>query len=460
MHGIPVYVFGSAAMIVGFLAVDQPHVISSGAVIALALHTVFMVLMLRSYFRFRNRDRPADVSQRRIRKITLSSGAAGVAWALFAGIALPSASSDTAVIVLLITSAYALASLMTITASPIAGLTSALPVLVVNSAFMPYFGHLPFLISCILSGGLLIVCLYCASINWKRTRTNVALRVDNTLAEAARTRSMEQVSARLSKYLSPQLFEEILTGRQTEEITSKRKKLTVFFSDIVGFTEITDSLESEELAALLNRYLTEMTAIAEEHGGTVDKFIGDAVVVYFGDPNTKGTGQDAEACVRMALAMKDRVRELKQEWVDLGLLEGFDLRIGINTGYCNVGNFGSDQRVDYTVVGNEVNLAARLESAAGTGAVLLSGKTYALVKDLVKAEEKQPLSVKGFSRPVSTFQVTSMAQMADKTGTALRISEPNLSLRINPDQMTAHEPDLSAAILKEALDGLARKPPA
>ena len=152
---------------------------------------------------------------------------------------------------------------------------------------------------------------------------------------------LETVSTQLGKYMSPQLYGAIFSGQQKVEIESRRKQLTVFFSDIADFTEITDQLESEDLTALLNQYLTEMAKIASDFGATIDKFIGDAIVVYFGDSESKGVKEDAAACVRMAIAMQQRMRDLNTEWLDLGLERTFKLRIGINTGFCTVGNFGS-----------------------------------------------------------------------------------------------------------------------
>src|SRR6185436_11166633 len=167
---------------------------------------------------------------------------------------------------------------------------------------------------------------------------------------AQKNKELEALSKKLSKYLSPQIYHSIFTGAQNVEIASNRKKLTIFFSDVVNFTETTDKLESEDLTNLLNRYLTEMTNIALEHGATIDKYIGDAIMVFFGDPETKGVQEDARACVRMAIAMLRRLRELRAEWLELGAEKPFHLRIGINTGYCTVGNFGSDDRMDYTII--------------------------------------------------------------------------------------------------------------
>jgi adenylate cyclase len=218
-------------------------------------------------------------------------------------------------------------------------------------------------------------------------------------------RDLEILSTKLSKYLSPQVYSSIFTGQRNVEIASNRKKLTVFFSDIADFTETADDLESEELTSLLNHYLTEMSKIALEHGATIDKYVGDAFMAFFGDPETQGVREDAIACVNMAIAMQRRMQELQREWRDAGMEKPFQLRIGINTGYCTVGNFGSVDRMDYTIIGNEVNLASRLQSHAELGGALMSHETYSLVKDVVSAEEQEPIQVKGFAKPVRNYKI-------------------------------------------------------
>jgi class 3 adenylate cyclase len=225
---------------------------------------------------------------------------------------------------------------------------------------------------------------------------------------AEKNRMLESLSNQLSKYLSPQVYASIFAGDQSVEIASKRKKLTIFFSDIADFTETTDSLESEELTNLLNRYLTEMSKIALDFGATIDKYVGDSIIAFFGDPETRGVKEDARACVNMAITMQQRMQELQSEWLDMGLERPFELRIGINTGFCTVGNFGSADRMDYTIIGNEVNLAARLESLAQVGGILLAHETHALVKDTVLAEESDALTVKGFAKPVRTYNVAGL----------------------------------------------------
>ena len=255
-----------------------------------------------------------------------------------------------------------------------------------------------------------------SSIEKKRLRDLDRVRLTQLQTEKDRTEAanklvteknqiLENLSSKLSKYLSPQIYQSIFKGEQKVEIFAKRKKLTICFTDIAGFTETTDNLESEELTNVLNHYLTEMSVIALQHGATIDKFIGDAMLLFFGDPESKGVAEDAKACVLMAIAMQRRMRELEQEWRDRGLLRPFRIRIGITTGFCTVGNFGSRDRMDYTIIGNEVNLAARLQSATEPGSILLSHETNALVQGLVMTEEQPPITVKGFPKPISGYKL-------------------------------------------------------
>jgi len=241
-------------------------------------------------------------------------------------------------------------------------------------------------------------------------------------------RELELLSTKLSKYLSPQVYSSIFTGQRNVEIASSRKKLTVFFSDIADFTATTDDLESEELTGLLNHYLTEMAKIALKHGATIDKYVGDAIMAFFGDPETKGVKEDATACVNMAIEMQQRMRELQLEWRDAGSEKPFELRIGIHTGYCTVGNFGSEDRMDYTIVGNEVNLAARLQSHADLGSILMSHETYSLVKDIVLAEEQEPIHAKGFAKPVRNYKVLAQFDQLTDQRRVIRKEQDGLRL--------------------------------
>ena len=230
---------------------------------------------------------------------------------------------------------------------------------------------------------------------------------EDAKAEAQlKTQQMEDVSGQLAKYLSPQIYESIFSGKQNVEVKSYRKKITVFFSDIVNFTAISDKLESEELTALLNFYLNEMSQIALKHGATIDKYIGDAIMIFFGDPESFGIEEDARRCVAMAVEMQQRMAELWGYWSKhFGLKQDLEIRVGINTGYCTVGNFGSEDRLDYTVVGAAVNLASRLESAATPSGILVSEETYFQVKDYFSFDAPQQLELKGLERGVIAYEV-------------------------------------------------------
>ena len=213
------------------------------------------------------------------------------------------------------------------------------------------------------------------------------------------------VSMKISKYLSPQIYKSIFSGQRDVKINTERKKLTIFFSDIKDFTATAEHMQPEEFTALLNEYLTEMATIALSYGATLDKFIGDAILCFFGDPETKGTAEDARACVAMALAMQERLKQLNLAWRARGIDTPFQTRMGINTGYCNVGNFGSEDRMDYTIVGAEANLAARLQQTAEPGGIVLSYETYSLVADMVQARRLEPISMKGIPQPVVPYAV-------------------------------------------------------
>jgi PAS domain S-box-containing protein len=257
--------------------------------------------------------------------------------------------------------------------------------------------------------------------------------------------ALAALSSKLAKYLAPQVYDSIFTGQQEVKIVSKRKKLTVCFSDLVGFTEITDKLESEDLTQLLNHYLTEMSKIALQHGATIDKYVGDAIVMFFGDPTSLGVKQDALACVQMAIAMQRRVGELADEWRNSGIETPLRCRIGIHTGYCTVGNFGSEDRMDYTMVGGTVNLASRLEQEAPPGGVLISFETYAHVRNEVRCEERGQVQVKGIAQPVATYAVVGSKRDSDQVTIA------NLRLELDPDQMSEDERKAAANALRRAL---------
>ena len=228
--------------------------------------------------------------------------------------------------------------------------------------------------------------------------------VDQEIIEE-KSKQLENLALRLAKYLSPQVYESIFFERSDTKKSISRKNLSVFFSDIEKFTDLSDTLEPERLATIINSYLSEMASIAIDYGGTVDKFIGDAVMVFFGDPESSGELEDALKCIDMSLAMIARNAELQKHWKKLGVSKGLNVRMGVATGFCTVGNFGSDQRMDYTVLGSPVNLAARLQALAPQNALLISESTYQIVKKHVECEKYQEITPKGFARPVQTYRV-------------------------------------------------------
>ena len=148
-----------------------------------------------------------------------------------------------------------------------------------------------------------------------------------------------------------------------------------------------------------------MSSIALDCGGTIDKFIGDAVLIFFGDPETEGEEKDALKCSEMAIRMMVRVKELNKHWKKLGVLDGIKVRMGISTGYCTVGNFGSDLRLDYTVLGSPVNLAARLQTMASNNSILIDEYTKDLINNDVNCKHFDEITPKGFARPVQVYQL-------------------------------------------------------
>ena len=251
-----------------------------------------------------------------------------------------------------------------------------------------------------------------------------------------KTERLEKISNQLAKYLSPQIYKNIFETDTDKVETYTRKKLTIFFSDIKEFTNLSDRLDPDLLAEIINEYLSEMTEIALQFGGTIDKFIGDAILIFFGDPETEGTPIDAKRCLEMAIAMRKRVGELDEVWKkEKGISQGLQVRTGISTGYCTVGNFGSVQRVDYTVLGSPVNLAARLEAACSPQEILVSPETKGLVSDLFEFEEKKPIKLKGFSDTIKPYQLIIDNENEKRVAHSLHSSEALEVIVKKPDDL-------------------------
>ncbi|MCB1617009.1 MAG: adenylate cyclase [Pseudomonadales bacterium] len=261
-----------------------------------------------------------------------------------------------------------------------------------------------------------------------------------SLKVAEDQKALRMKTWKLSRYVSPQVWQTIFSG-QDVKLETKRKSLTVFFSDIKGFSEMSEEMEPAELTVLLNSYLSEMSNIIHKYGGTIDKFIGDAIMVFFGDPSSRGSRDDAVACVAMAIEMKRKMKDLQQRWASQGVSRGLEVRMGINSGFCTVGNFGTEQRLDYTLLGTEVNLASRLESNAPPGEILISEHTYSLVKDVIMCRDKGEITVKGFREPVKVFQVVDFRKNLGKEQTFFEQQMDGFTLYVDLEKVKNFDRD-------------------
>ena len=268
---------------------------------------------------------------------------------------------------------------------------------------------------------------------------------------------LASISMKIAKYISPQIYKSIFSGERDVAIATERKKLTIFFSDIEDFTATTERLQPEDLTALLNEYFTEMSTIALKHGATVDKFIGDAILLFFGDPETKGVAEDARACIEMAADMQKRLAELNGQWRKRGIERPFRARMGINTGFCNVGNFGSDDRMDYTIIGAEANLAARLQSIAEPGGVVMSYETYAQVSEHVRARPLPPINVKGISREIVPYAFEGLTDEMKQRSSVISEHSTGVDLFLDLDVMDRSAAERTRRLLQQALAAIDAK---
>lgn len=218
-----------------------------------------------------------------------------------------------------------------------------------------------------------------------------------------------------TKYVAPNVVEEILSDPDKLALGGERRELTVLFSDIRGFTTMSEKLDPSEVVSYLNEYFTEMNKLVFKHSGTLDKFIGDAIMALWGVP-TKHPDDPVRA-VRCAVEMMEELAKLRQRWISEGKEKGatFDIGVGINTGVAVAGNIGSDLRQDYTVIGDTVNLASRLESLNKEfkSHIIISQNTYEQVKDKLPYQFRplEPVQVKGKTEKVMIYEV-----LGDKTG--------------------------------------------
>ncbi len=268
---------------------------------------------------------------------------------------------------------------------------------------------------------------------------------------------LASISTKISRYLSPQIYKSIFSGQKNVAIHTERKKLTIFFSDIKDFTATTERLQPEQVTLLLNEYLDAMSGIALKHGGTIDKFVGDSMLIFFGDPETKGTAEDARACLGMAVEMKRRIAELNVKWRNEGIEQPFRVRMGINTGFCNVGNFGSTDRMDYTIIGAEANLAARLQSIAEPGTIVISYETYVLVREIAAAHALPPIAMKGIGRTVVPYAIEGMLDGAGGKVQVFSEHMTGLDFYLDPSMVDADGADRIRGVLQDAMAALKKR---
>lgn len=276
------------------------------------------------------------------------------------------------------------------------------------------------------------------------------LELERARAEiSARAERHAALAERLARYLPPAVHRVAFDQEGGTVSGSQRRWLTVCFADLAGFTALTDVAESEEVVAMLDDFYTAMAEAALACGGTLDKFIGDAVMVFFGEPASLGRERDAQACIAMAAEMQARFAGLRRRWLGGGISRELGLRIGVHSGWCTVGSFGKAARMEYTVIGATVNAASRLESAAVPGQILLSRNTWLLLGSGGRqCRRLGPISAKGFAAPIEVFEYR-----ADATARQpLCWQHDGIALQVDPG---AADPAQIRRILAEAGQALA-----
>ena len=258
---------------------------------------------------------------------------------------------------------------------------------------------------------------------------------------------------KLARYLTPTVWRAVNEGRE-KSLSTERKRVTVFFSDIMGFSSLSEELEAESLTDLLNSYLTEMAKIATKHKGTIDKFMGDAIMVIFGDSKSEGLKIDCLRCLAMSIEMRKKMKELQTKWYNQGIKKPLQIRMGINTGYCTVGSFGTSHYMDYTVLGTHVNLASRLESAADPGEILVSHETWSLVKDVVMCRDKGEIKAKGFSHPIKVYQVVDFRKDLGKNQSYFEQNTEGFSMHMDLEKIRNYDKERVIRFLQDAAERL------
>lgn len=213
----------------------------------------------------------------------------------------------------------------------------------------------------------------------------------------------EKLVEAFKRYLPKRVFEKIMANPERVRVEGERRFVTILFGDLSGFTSLTEKLQDpEKIVEIVNKYFIRMLEIVEKYEGDVDKFLGDAIMVVFGAPVSHK--DDPERAIRAGLEMINAINELGVIKTPKGDVE-INMSIGINTGEVVALNMGSDNRMEYTVMGDNVNLSARLEVVAGSGEIIISDRTYKFVKDVFRFEKLEPVKVKGKEKPIQIYKV-------------------------------------------------------
>ena len=226
--------------------------------------------------------------------------------------------------------------------------------------------------------------------------------------QTALTATIERQREELSRFLSPQVAALVSSPQGEQLLAGHRRQITAVFCDLRGFTAFAETADPEELFAVLRDYHEAMGALIVGHGGTLEHFAGDGIMIFFNDPVLQA--DHVERAVRMAVAMRERFADLAVRWRKLGYELAFG--VGIAVGYATIGRIGFDGRFDYGAIGNAVILASRLSSEAMGGQILLSQRAFAAVEDVVEADSVGELALKGFSRPVPAVNVIALRDAA------------------------------------------------
>lgn len=220
---------------------------------------------------------------------------------------------------------------------------------------------------------------------------------------------------KLARFFPKKLLKWILSSPYDITLKSEKKRLTIFFSDLAGFTDLMEKLQPEQTMGILTEYFTEMVSIAERYEGTFDKFIGDGLLIFFGSPEQMEEREQAIRAVSMAVEMQWRMKELRKFWTEQGIKHNIRIRMGIHQDEVMVGNFGSQQLIEYTVIGSGVNLANRLESYCEPQMILVSASIHEHTQAYFPYRELVEQLFRGFERlvPVSQLDPEQVSQLPE-----------------------------------------------